>query len=339
MSYSQAILDAIDRLNNFYNSNAFNAGTNPGGFANDGHQVNFPASLDDVSNVGAAVGGAADAAALSETATGEDRIQTGLDATETGQDRIATGLDATATGQDRIATGLNATATGEDRIQTGLDATATGQDQAKAQKWAEEVEDIEVEAGKYSSLHYAAKAAASAAAAEAPVLISEITASAASTVDFTADLGLFPRYMITLDGVQTSSDDDALLMRVSYNAGTSFVSTSTYRRAINRLADNGTRYDDVGAAIASLILSGAGGAGIGIGNATGENLTGVLRWSSTAGVFTLFNIDGTYINTAGKVVTVNGGGYESDSSSAVTGIRFLLNSGTISGRFKLYGLS
>jgi len=227
MSYSQPILDAIERLKNFYNSNAFNAGTNPGGFANDGHQVNFPASLDDVSDVGAAVGAAADAAALSETATGEDRVQTGLDATATGQDRIATGLDATAAGQDRIATGLDATATGQDRIATGLDATATGQDRIatgldatatgqdriatgidatatdqdriKAQKWADEIEDIEVEAGKYSSKHHAAKAAASEGNAAATL------ADAAKKSDNLSDLASAPTAFGNIKQVATET--------------------------------------------------------------------------------------------------------------------------------------
>ena len=202
MSYLQPILDAIDRLKTKYNSNAFDAATNPGGFANDGHVVNFPAALADVSDVGAAVGDAADAVAADALATAADRVATGDDATgtaadalATAADRVATGDDATstaadalATAADRVATGDDATgtaadalATAADRVATGDDATATAADalatalaktasetaRDKSQKWADEIEDTEVEVGKYSSLHHAAKAGASALAAAA----------------------------------------------------------------------------------------------------------------------------------------------------------------------------
>jgi hypothetical protein len=145
----------------------------------------------------AAIDTAADVVSTGEdaAATAADRVQTGLDAVATAADRVQTGLDAAAaaadviaiagatdataadaedTAADRVQTGLDAAATAADRVQTGLDAAATAADVATtgedavstaadvilAAKWASEDEDVEVEAGLYSALHWAAKASA-----------------------------------------------------------------------------------------------------------------------------------------------------------------------------------
>lgn len=86
-------------------------------------------------------------------------------AEQTAEDRIATGEDRLATGQDRQATGA-------DRLQTGLDVIAANQAKLdaqtaqglsedardKSQEWAENPEDVPVETGKFSALHWSAKA-------------------------------------------------------------------------------------------------------------------------------------------------------------------------------------
>ncbi|WOF75307.1 hypothetical protein QMT40_002978 [Parvibaculaceae bacterium PLY_AMNH_Bact1] len=98
MSYNATEQAAIDRLKTKYNSNAYDPATNPGGFANDGHQENFPAALEDTGTVGQAVGDKADEAAASEaTAT----TQAGIATTKAGE---ATASEATATTQAGIAT-------------------------------------------------------------------------------------------------------------------------------------------------------------------------------------------------------------------------------------------
>ncbi len=55
MAYTQPETDALDRLANFYNGNAFDAGTNPGGMAEGGHRQNFDPSLKDAATIGAAI--------------------------------------------------------------------------------------------------------------------------------------------------------------------------------------------------------------------------------------------------------------------------------------------
>ncbi|MEN8721876.1 MAG: hypothetical protein ABF335_03205 [Alphaproteobacteria bacterium] len=55
MAYTQPEQDAIDRLDSFYNGDAFDAGTNAGGMAEGGHRQNFEPALKDTATAGAAV--------------------------------------------------------------------------------------------------------------------------------------------------------------------------------------------------------------------------------------------------------------------------------------------
>lgn len=58
------------------------------------------------------------------------------------------------------AAGSSATAASGSASTASSAATAAGQDEAKAEKWANEAENVEVEPGLYSALHYVQKAAA-----------------------------------------------------------------------------------------------------------------------------------------------------------------------------------
>jgi hypothetical protein len=64
MALSDAVKAAISRLRTFYEgTKPYNAATNPGGFQNDGHRVNFVPALQDVGAVVAAAGDLVDQAA------------------------------------------------------------------------------------------------------------------------------------------------------------------------------------------------------------------------------------------------------------------------------------
>ena len=75
-----------------------------------------------------------------------------------------------------------------DLIEADIDDLATNQGvySALAEKWAEEEEDVEVEAGKYSALHHATKASASASAASSSESTASSAASTASNAASTA---------------------------------------------------------------------------------------------------------------------------------------------------------
>ena len=138
--------------------------------------------------------------AADRVATGEDAIQTAADRVQTGLDKVATGEDAIQTAADRVQTGLDRVATGEDaiqtaadRVQTGLDRVATGEDAIKAESWAEEIEDVEVEVGKYSAKHHAIKADASAtAAAGSAAPFAGLLSVVSDTDDYIEFMGIAP---------------------------------------------------------------------------------------------------------------------------------------------------
>ena len=72
MAFSSGIQLIIDRLKTFYNTNIYNVASNPGGMAGGGHRTNFIPALRDMSDVGVAIAGQADAAAGSAQ-TASDR--------------------------------------------------------------------------------------------------------------------------------------------------------------------------------------------------------------------------------------------------------------------------
>src|SRR4051812_30870163 len=68
--FNTATTNAVARLGNFYNGTDYNATTNAGGLANNGHRVNFEPLLQDVATVVDSVSDAATAAlAAADSAT------------------------------------------------------------------------------------------------------------------------------------------------------------------------------------------------------------------------------------------------------------------------------
>jgi hypothetical protein len=121
---------------------------------------------------------------LDRVATNQDTLDTAADAAQTGIDRSATGDDATATAADRVVTQQDSDATATDRVATGQDRTAADSSASsalasenKSEKWAEELEDVAVETGQYSSLHHAIKSEDSAIASA----LSETNAGVSAT--------------------------------------------------------------------------------------------------------------------------------------------------------------
>lgn len=133
MSYTASEQEAIDRLKTKYNSNAYNPTTNPGGFANDGHQENFPAALEDAGTVAQAVGAKADeaeasatAAASSETAAGQSESNAAASETAAGNSATAAEASETNAAASETAAGNSATAAGTSETNAAASATAAG---------------------------------------------------------------------------------------------------------------------------------------------------------------------------------------------------------------------
>ena len=114
------------------------------------------------------------AEASADTAEGH-KDAAGGSATVAGDAAQSASDDADQTALDRIASAASA-GTASDA------ATAAQTARDKSQQWADEAEDIEVESGKFSSLHHAAKAAASASSAAA------LVAGLGNVVEFRGEL-------------------------------------------------------------------------------------------------------------------------------------------------------
>jgi len=204
MSFSAPVLNAIDRLKNFYNSNAFNETTNAGGLANDGHQDNFPAALADLSDVADAVGTEAEAAVASVDAAAASAVIAGNHVT-------------TAAGH----AGASAASAGVAADQVILSNAAVGE----AQDWATNPEDVEVKTGLFSALHWAAKAQILGAAEVAKALL-----WAEEDEDVEVSPGLF-------SARHWSAKAQAFAASVGFTLATVNVFTKAQRGAVVALAD------------------------------------------------------------------------------------------------------
>ena len=114
-------------------------------------------NLDQIACAADAVSTAADAAA-----TAADLVQTDIDQAAAAASAAAALVSQNAAAASETAAGLSETAAAASETAAGLSETNAAASEAKAEDWATELEDVEVETGKYSALHWAAKAEAAA---------------------------------------------------------------------------------------------------------------------------------------------------------------------------------
>jgi hypothetical protein len=168
------------------------------------------------------------------------------------------------------------------------------------------------------------------------VLIETQTASASATLDFTTGLDdTYDAFEFRISSLKPATDDVQLLARVQVSGS---YQTTGYR------SGGFTATSGAGTAAASLttgILMTHVGAGGQVGNAAGENYSGVLRFSNPELTTDFCIFEGTAGYKRADSITASQifhGTY--DTVGAVTGIRFLFSSGNIaSGRISLYGLA
>jgi hypothetical protein len=168
------------------------------------------------------------------------------------------------------------------------------------------------------------------------VLIETQQAVSSATIDFDAGLDdTYDAYEVRLSNVKPATDDAQLRLRVGTGAGPTYDTTGYRWRALVTL--DGGNIETGSSNDSAIGLS--GGSGNGIGNATGENFSGVITFANPdATDFLQFEFHGSYSESDGQSAGVHGGGRR-DTAGAVTGIRFFMSSGDIaSGRFSLYGL-
>jgi hypothetical protein len=178
--------------------------------------------------------------------------------------------------------------------------------------------------------------AAPAASSSGLTLLSTVTASASSTVDIeTTFNSTYDVYQLVISGVTQSANNAVLglLMKI----GGSYLTTSTYysQREVTQSNTPGDGYLSQNEnPNSSLSIAG------GLSNVAGRSLNIVMYIFNPASTSLAKHI--SWIGSSNNSATVqknNGVGYNSETS-ALTGLRFSMNSGTITvGSFRLYGIS
>ncbi len=238
-----AYTDALDRLGGFYNNGNYSATTNPGGFANDGHRVNFVNSLADVATAGEGISDialavAASQAAAAASASSASGFATAADASKTaaaGSASSASTSASTATTKASEAAASALAAAGSATTastQAGIATTKAGEASTSASTASSAATSATTKASEAltsagTATTKAAEAAASAvtAAAAAAQLIGSSTTSTAvgtGTKVFTTQsskfFGVGTDLLITSDANPTTN---FMLGRVTAYSGTS----------------------------------------------------------------------------------------------------------------------
>lgn len=172
------------------------------------------------------------------------------------------------------------------------------------------------------------------------VLISSATASGSATIDFTGLSSTYHAYAVVIEGLQPATDDAGLLMRTSTDNGATYDSSAgNYGYTVHGSQSNGGTAT-LGSDSATSIAICAYGAGVGIGNAANEQLSGIVYIYDPSNTnYTQVSGHVVYNNTVPRMTAANFAG-ERKSAADVDAIRFLMSSGNMDvGTFRLYGLS
>ena len=164
-------------------------------------------------------------------------------------------------------------------------------------------------------------------------LLSTVTASASATVDVETTFdGTYETYALVAAGVVLSVDGTDLLLRMKI--GGTYLSTSTYGYHSSVPKSSGASYSAFDStAGTSILMVRPGNVG---GEGTNFNLY-VDNPSSTALQKQVY-WKGSSIDSDGAVVNLSGAGANT-GTAALTGLRFLPGSGTVTtGTFRLYGI-
>lgn len=164
-------------------------------------------------------------------------------------------------------------------------------------------------------------------------LIQSQSVSGVSEVDFTGLDNTYDAYVVLLDTVKLSADDSILYLRIGTGAGPTY-QTTNYTYVASALGGASTLN---GSAQGQIALNRSGGS-IGVGNATGENISGHIEFSNPETAdFMPISYDMRYMRADTGPDGLKGVGVWM-TLTAITALRFLPNTGTMSGRISLYGI-
>jgi hypothetical protein len=183
---------------------------------------------------------------------------------------------------------------------------------------------------------WATVSAPTAAQGASMVLVTTVTASSSSTVDVEDAMTDYDEYVILIDGVKPSNNSSILegLLKI----GGSYITTSTYQSTFQTISTTGTGISGTAFDAYPRIQYTIGN----VTNVSTQNINGavwITRPSSTSAYPTL-RYDFVYgaSNVSYYQRYIFGFINNSTTGSAVTGLRFSFDSGTIvTGSFRLYG--
>ena len=168
------------------------------------------------------------------------------------------------------------------------------------------------------------------------VLIQSQTASNSATIDFTTGIdGTFDEYVFEITGLTPATDNTAIWIRVSEDAGANWKAGASEYGWTRYATADGAAIGTAGAASdVKIEPSGA------IGNATGENYNATIKMRAPAGAtYKAFGGQADLYSATPSTVITNFTGFYKGSVNPINSVRFLMSSGNITtGKFKLYGV-
>lgn len=168
--------------------------------------------------------------------------------------------------------------------------------------------------------------------------ISSATASGSSEITFTGLSSTYDTYMITMQGVQPSTDGSIMQMQTSTDGGSTYDSgASDYAWNSAGTNDGGTIDPEGSTGDTKIGLAGEQGSEE-LGSGTNETLAGnIWMYNLSDTEYSKFNFNFSYLDLVADHCSLTGGGARL-SAADVDAVRIFMDSGNIStGTFKLYG--
>ena len=173
-----------------------------------------------------------------------------------------------------------------------------------------------------------------AAGASAMVLAATATASSSSEIVFNNLSSSYRAYMLEYDSLYLSTANQNLLMTISTNNGSSYL-TANYQRALVRNA--GTLSGNYSSGDSIFYIGSLGGYS-GTATNTGSGIIYMFA-PNTSGQYSQYYMETVTFDNSNTLEMLAGSMLNSGSTSAVNAVRLKSSSGNIAaGNFRLYGL-
>jgi len=167
------------------------------------------------------------------------------------------------------------------------------------------------------------------------LLATTTVTSAVASVEFTSDIdSTYRTYLLTINNLIPVTDNTQLQLQIY--VGGAYKTDSYYHYCNNMVNAGGSHESQVDKTSGHFRLHGDG-----IGNATGENFSGEVRFFTPSDTteFKIFQWENCFPRNDAELTHTNGAGYYNNGQAALTGLKLYMSSGNIdTGQFKLFGV-